>query len=204
MKHFRLRYNSKEGNRYNAILFRILFLESYINEVGKLISSLLDDIDELGDDAKMIAKYKLLKNEEYNDIFYESLIISIYAFIEKQLFRLCLDLEPKFDIKVSDMSGKGIRKYKLYLSKVANIWKDSYKSDYDLLLNYNALRNYLVHSPDSRIIDSNLRNQLGSLKGLVIAEKNDSLYVEFTDSIIILELLNAAKRLLSDMALEEI
>lgn len=65
--------------------------------------------------------------------------------------RLCRIAEKEQRIKISDISGDGIFRYKTYLEKVVEIEFTGMEKEWDKITIYNKLRNILVHSPTATI-----------------------------------------------------
>ncbi|WP_144884787.1 hypothetical protein [Lacibacter cauensis] len=119
MQYLISRFNKDGINRYKEIGFRLLFYNSYIKQIEKLIESSLQDIEknELIPSESIAHKYATLQYSHYKDIYFESLIIAMYSFCETSLFSLCKVLEKDQKIKVSDFWGGRV------FSNTSNIWK---------------------------------------------------------------------------------
>ncbi|EKO3608595.1 hypothetical protein M3914_003457 [Vibrio metschnikovii] len=91
--------------------------------------------------------------QELELLFYRihrvSTLLMIYSFLEHSMMRICSIYEKKLNIpiSVSELSGSGIYRCKIYLSKFVNFDFDekSIKQDWDFLQIMNKLRNSLAH-----------------------------------------------------------
>jgi len=85
---------------------------------------------------------------QFPNIHRESLIITIYNFLEKQLNTLCKILSKYFEnsVKLNELNGKGVRRAFLYLSKIANLDSTKFKNEKEYIINVNRLRNQIVHN----------------------------------------------------------
>lgn len=93
--------------------------------------------------------YNLHQNQyKYPNIHRESLIITIYNFLEDQLNQLCAIISESIisKIKLKDLHGRGIERAFLYLSKVANFDLSRMGREMPYIKNVNVLRNQIVHS----------------------------------------------------------
>lgn len=158
-----------------------------------LISSTDDEIRELYD----FADHKI--KAETRQLFFNSLFISIYSFLERKMFQLCQIAENNQVIKIRDLSGDGIFKYRKYLTKILNINLDEVNAQWDLFTKFNTLRNLLVHTPLSSIdIQNNSKkvNTLKSIHGLAVKECSGALEFEIKDKQLILNFCSAIEILL--------
>ena len=116
-----------------------------------------------------------------HQLYYNSIFIALYSFLEKKMYQLCRLAEEKQLIKLRDLSDEGIFKYYKYLKKVLLINVDELNSEWELLSKYNKLRNRLVHFP-SNIIDKSAENTnqiklFQSIEHLTIIDNGT--YIEF-------------------------
>ena len=88
-----------------------------------------------------------LNQFKYPDIHRTALVVAIYVFLEDQLNGLCETHRESLDTKLrlSDLSGKGIERALLFMSKVALLDLGDISS-LALVKNVNKLRNRLVHA----------------------------------------------------------
>lgn len=139
--------------------------------------------DEIFDLEYHFRQKSLLKN-----IYYDSLILTLYAFIEKHMFLVCHRLENNQKLKIEDISGKGIFKYRTYLTKVINIDFDMINSEWAFLKNINKLRNFLVHSEGFRSFpksSENLKKALVYFSSIELSERQNEMEFAFLDNKIL-------------------
>jgi hypothetical protein len=122
------------------------------------------------------------------DIYYDSLIMTLYSFVERKMFFLSNHLAQEQTIKVNDIAGKGIFKYQKYLSKVCGIDFTQIDNEWANIVGYNRLRNQIVHSEGIRNIpksNHDLVKFLKSIDGVVLNEEGDTISYHFsTDNIL--------------------
>jgi len=58
-------------------------------------------------------------------LYYASIFITLYSFLERKLYQLCKTAEIKQNLKIKDLSGEGISKYIKYIKKVLLINLDN-------------------------------------------------------------------------------
>lgn len=99
-----------------------------------------------------------LNQYKYPDIHRSTLVISIYIFIEDQLNGLCETLATSMStpLKLTDLSGQGIERACLFLSKVARFDLGGV-SGLSFVKEVNRLRNKMVHAGGILSADSNDR-----------------------------------------------
>ncbi|GMR17671.1 MAG: hypothetical protein BMS9Abin33_0064 [Gammaproteobacteria bacterium] len=93
--------------------------------------------------------WELHQNQyKFPNMHRESLIITIYNFLESELNQLCGIIAESIDrkIRLKDLHGKGINRALLYLSKVAEFEMSKMGSELPYIKNVNLLRNQIVHS----------------------------------------------------------
>lgn len=122
------------------------------------------------------------------DIYYDSLIMTLYSFVERKLFFLSNHLAQELTIKLNDITGKGIFKYQKYLTKVCGIDFSEINADWTNLLGFNKLRNQIVHSEGVRSIPKSNQELIQFLKGIsgvVLNEEGDAISYHYsTDDIL--------------------
>jgi len=110
-------------------------------------------------------------------------VLSMYAYLETTLNRICQQKQQKFDlpISVSDLFGNGIIRSRNYLDKfkLVDLSNDVCNGAWSNLINLNKLRNTLAHSEGDIELSRHLDNQkinkiIGlSLFGSTIMISND-------------------------------
>ncbi|KAB1159469.1 hypothetical protein F7018_03920 [Tenacibaculum aiptasiae] len=117
------------------------------NEIKEMQSEMENDI--IIDDTIVQSNVDYLdyiSSRQASNIIHNSMMISIFSFLETRLLLLCKLIEPRNSILLNDISGKGIYKYKKFLSKVHSIDFSSQQNEWELITSYALLRNKLVHS----------------------------------------------------------
>ena len=130
-------------------------LGAWIKEQEAKIST---DEEQAGFDALIEGEGDSL--ELYNDLSFESFIIWLYGYLEKELDDLSNRLRKKLslNLKLSDIFGKGIKRANIYLRKVCELtlpeealWRN--------LIYLAEIRNAIVHN-GGIIIDNKRKGEL--------------------------------------------
>ncbi len=102
---------------------------------------------ELEEQAEIHFEELLQEYAQLPNILYTSLFLSSYALLEQKMAKLCEEYQTtnKTDIKLKDLNGKGIKKTKLYLRKVAGIAEKDFKN-WEKISIYNKIRNCILHN----------------------------------------------------------
>lgn len=138
----------------------------------------------------------LKTKEGMADIYFDSLIITLYSFIEKKMLQLCRYYEPHQAFKMSDLKDNGILKYRKYLEQGARIDFSVIKEEWDKLVLFGKLRNNLVHSDGVRVIpqsDKLLINFLNAQSGMELIQVKDGYTYHIKDVQIIFEFYRCCK-----------
>ena len=100
----------------------------------------------------------------YTLILRKSIFITLYSFLESELFKLAKYVEERSSAKkkLEDVKHNGIRKYLYYIETVNGIEINISKDSRDKLINYNKLRNHFVHNYDS-LVDHDSYNKIKNL-----------------------------------------
>ncbi len=140
-------------------------------------------------------------------LYYHSLFISLYSFLEKKMYQFCRLAEEHQTLKIKDISGDGIFKYYKYFKKVLGINLDGLNAEWTEITKYNKLRNRLVHSQTNTIEngDNNkeLIRTLQSINNLVVIDKGDYLEFEITDKELLMTFCSIISKFLNDVYLEK-
>jgi len=85
---------------------------------------------------------------QFPNIHRESLVITIYNFLEAQLNELCDVISKSIDskVKLKDLKGQGITRAFLYLTKVADFDFTAMAKEKAYIDKVNKLRNIIVHN----------------------------------------------------------
>ncbi|MEO8589997.1 MAG: hypothetical protein ABI432_11540 [Flavobacteriales bacterium] len=133
------------------------------------------------------------------DLLYDSQLVSVYSFIERKLLFLCKELEKDQSIKLTDFNGKGIQKFRNYLSKVCSIDFAEVEHSWRELSHFGILRNILIHSEQPRLIPMKHKELLLLLEksaGVILEEHEDGVQLRYKDSIIVKKLIGIGKTIL--------
>lgn len=89
-----------------------------------------------------------LNQSKYPDLHRESLLITIFNFLEHQLNSLCKILYQSIgsDLKLNEVYGQGVERALLFLTKVARLNLSSFGSELPEIKGVNLVRNTIVHS----------------------------------------------------------
>ncbi len=140
-------------------------------------------------------------------LYYHSLFISLYSFLERKMYQLCRLSESHQSLKISDISGEGIFKYYKYFKKVLQIDLDGLNSEWIEITKYNKLRNRFVHSPTNTIEkDDNNKTLipiLQSIESLVFHDKGDYVEFEIADKELLMTFCKTISKFLNDIYLEK-
>ncbi|MGD6777702.1 hypothetical protein [Sutcliffiella horikoshii] len=129
-------------------------IHSFLEQQLKLME---EDFDKMAagltDDEKGNLFEGMFENDFYNfnksfpNILRESLFISCYSYLEKELMNLCKFIERSNDFKIglSDLKHKGIIKTKVFIEKVAEVDFPEDTQSWNKILKFNIIRNHIVH-----------------------------------------------------------
>lgn len=155
-------------------------VKKYLNEYNNIED---EAKDHLFDPSDVYIKEKSLQ------LYYSSIVISLYSFLEQSLLRLAKIPEKDMKIKIDDISGNGIVfKIKKYLEKVIEIDFEEMNNEWNEITKLNHLRNLYVHSSNSILRKSELKkrkNSIKEIKQLKITEKSDYYILEFENDELI-------------------
>ena len=102
----------------------------------------------------------------YQEIFYSSIIMSLYSFLERRLLSFCQAYENDHSIKIREINGKGIHRSKIYIEKILAIKLQEVDLVWKQILRFGILRNLITHNEELRILASN-RSQIDDLKKIL-------------------------------------
>ncbi|MDZ4668401.1 MAG: hypothetical protein SGJ00_11020 [bacterium] len=118
-------------------------------------------------------------------LYYHSLFISLYFFLERKMYQLYRIAEEHQSLKIKDISDDGIFKYYKWLKIVLGINLDALNAEWIEIRKYNKLRNKFVHSWTNTLenVDNNkeMIRTLQSINNLLVIDKGDYLEFEITD-----------------------
>lgn len=119
---------------------------------------------------------ELNTKEGLADIYMDSLIISMYSFVECKMLFLCEYFEKGQVFKVRDIAGKSITGYRKYLEKAAGMDFALVQAEWADLLKYNELRNIPLHHIGTRTLPGKNRQLiefLNSTPGVEVVRDGD-------------------------------
>jgi hypothetical protein len=206
---------------FSEIEVPFLSFDDYVSGVDEMIDKEILKAKEKYDEfLKMDERLKefysnpwdeitLRQKEGLQTIYYDSLIISIYSFVEKKMNYLCRYLQENKRIKLKDFSGEGIHKYRNYLEKVIELDFSKKEPVWDRLIKYGFLRNFLNHSENGRLITKDTNNRqviidfLKTCEGVKVIPNEQDYLFEFESNLILKNLIKISKELLEELFLEE-
>lgn len=148
----------------NSVIYRIAVLKSVFKQVEAIQKEQVDLMIKCNKNQRGVTTnleineyYDYQLSDKFLDLefnFYRinrvSSILSMYAYLETSMFRICQQKQNSFDIpiSVSELSGSGIVRSRNYLKKFGLInFSDSVCNGvWSHLSNLNKLRNALAHS----------------------------------------------------------
>lgn len=140
-------------------------------------------------------------------IYYDSLIFSIYSFVEKKMNYLCSTLQENQKIKIRDFAGDGISKYRNYLEKVIGLDFSKKEFIWDQLIKYGQLRNFISHSENVRLITKETNKGqaivdfLKKCEGVKLIQSEDDYSFEIENNLILKTLISVSRTLLDELFL---
>lgn len=118
-------------------------------------------------------------------LYYHSLFISLYSFLERKMYQLCRLAEENQSLKIKDISGEGIFKYCKYFKKVLGINLENLNVEWSKITKYNKLRNRLIHLPTNTIENDKNNKELiatlQSIDNLIFIDKGEYFEFEIAD-----------------------
>lgn len=111
----------------------------------------------------------------------------MYSFLEKSLQTLCRITENNHLLKIDDISGSGIFKFKKYLEKVVEIDFEKVNYEWNEITKLNHLRNLFVHSSNSKLLKTESKKRINSIKelNLKLREHSDFYIIKFENDELI-------------------
>lgn len=123
------------------------FEHLYLKEIEQLQTSISirpetnKDIETYEEDSLMEIEFILLRMHRV------STLMAVFAFFESSLFSICtsLQLRQRNQLMPSDISGRGINKFRKYLQKVCGISFNRLEKEWSFFTDLAAIRNCLAH-----------------------------------------------------------
>ena len=144
--------------------------KSYEDAIKGLSEDEKSEVDEyFYDDFYIIEKVQI-------NMYRNSVIVSIYSFLENSLNKLCKYLSKKhsYAITVDDLKGDGIVRAKHYLEKMAQVNFSAINGEWSDLRTLNKIRNCIVHSEGIIINNESLKNIITQTSGVSL---NDGCHI---------------------------
>jgi hypothetical protein len=148
----------------------------------------------------------LKTKEGFADIYFDSLIVSMFSFVEKKMLVVCHWLEKNQLFKLNEIKGTGILKFRLYLEKCGVDFSEI-PAEWEMLVRFKELRNILVHAEGNRLIPNNEKQLISFLKktdGVVLSEGPDGATFHFRTNEIIFALHRCAKFVVNCLFYEKV
>ena len=159
------------------------YLELTNNLIDEKLIKYMKDYKDAGEYADVIydGLDAYIKSKSLQ-LYYSSIIISLYSLLEQSMFKLCKAAEKNFSLKIYDIAGKGIFQYKIYLEKVVNIDFSGMNNEWNEITKYNHLRNLFVHTSNTIIHKTESKNRINAIreiKDLKITELANKYVIDF-------------------------
>lgn len=130
----------------NVVLLEYSSFYAYIDTISDFLQQREQEIklQEKGEEASYDEYIEMLL-PKFKATLFSSFFISIYGYLETNLTNHCKDVKEKFkyDLSVSDLSGRGVQKHMKYLVKVHKI---QYPPEWEKIKKLNLLRNCITHN----------------------------------------------------------
>lgn len=182
-------------------------IENEIKDIIKYYDKFLKEASDL--DIEYIYDFEEHEIKIYTrQLYYHSLFISLYSFLERKLYQICQLSEKRQSLKVEDISGDGIYKYYKYIKKVLGINLEALNTEWTEITKFNKLRNRIVHFP-SQTVNKNENNKalitiLQSIENLHIIDKGEFLEFEIIDKELLIRFCQTISKFLHEIYFEKI
>lgn len=193
-------YTIEVDFQLNAFIEYIKITQETIDkEVKQIIEKYKIEADEYNLNEDNVLIYDFADHEikiNTSRLYYNSMFVMLFSFLEKKMYQLCKIAEVQYEIKLNDISGQGISKYKIYLSKVLKIDFSNLNTEWSQINRLNELRNLFVHSPYPELVyNENNNNKINTLKSIknLKSEAKTSTIEFYIDNV---ELLNNFKSII--------
>jgi hypothetical protein len=217
---YKYRFDYSNHQYFDNVYFFFQSFEDYIERIEKVINEevglakekLEQFQEEIGDnptwaDEVFTFEDALRQKSLLRVIYYDSLILSIYSFIEKQMLFSCHQLEKDQVIKIKDIAGKGVFKYRTYLEKVVGADFSEVQKDWELLMKFNKIGNFLVHDDGFRLFsksNAELKNCLSFFaQSIQLTDHGDEIGFVFTDTKILKDFCTIGSKLVDHFYTEK-
>ena len=187
-------------------LFKVSLMSNSYMEYISLTEKLIDKevVTELRNYEKFIKESEEYEIEQWYDhgdhfikenvanLYYTSILISLYSFLERNMHELCKSVENEYKIRLKDLNGKGIFQFRNYLEKVVEVDFEPLNDYWNEITKINKLRNLIVHESVQELQKTGNSKKIESIKQihhLTIIDKEDSVSFEIRDSKILMNFL---------------
>lgn len=123
--------------------------------------------DQMSDEGKKELEHILIEMhwklyDVFPNLLWNSVFNTAYATFENHLTSLCNIFEKgaTHNIKLGDLSGKGIEKAKIYLSKVIGIKNVFNSTEWEEIKNASKVRNILAHTSGKLDLNNSKHNEV--------------------------------------------
>jgi hypothetical protein len=169
------------GNFVDADL-KLIDLHDYLNDINKFINRKRRN-KEKKHGKGILQDFALeMFTESFSSILYDSVLISVWVFMEGELKGYCRAMQRAMDISLnySDLTGSAIEKFKNYIMKIVKLDLRLTEEIWEDLKAINEIRNCLVHADgivkNKKLVDNFIKRH--KLKGLlcgnsIVIDKNN-------------------------------
>ena len=200
-----------------SVKFQVLAFEEYIKlthdtiekEVIKKLA-VYEKLMENGSDEEIELLHDPWDHEVktiITELFYNSLLVSLYSFLEKSMYELCRVAQDGSPVKLKDFGGDGINKYKKYLSKVAGIDFTSLNKEWTYCTKINQFRNIIVHRLGAALkkpSELKLINTLKSIDHIAVKETGEHCRFSIQNETFLTHCLKTMERFLEGIYYEKL
>lgn len=152
-------------------------IERKLIELERFLETVENFLDRQAEHAE--SEDERHKMEEYfPNLLRSSFFVTIYSAVENELNRLCRALAKKDGLDVEDLKGSGIQRACIFLTRVCRVDFPQHSDEWQLLRNFNQLRNVIVHNMG--------RMEAGNSHLATLIKENSSLEIG-NDEIIFLD-----------------
>ncbi|MFB1083112.1 hypothetical protein [Jeotgalibacillus sp. JSM ZJ347] len=160
--HFDVTYQLEKLKDYGE------YIESNLKQEMNKIEDSLKELDEDEADEFVEFYYDDIAHfrDEFPRLMRNSQFTTIYSFLESKMLDLCEKYEQ--DLKLSEITGKGIVKAQIYLKKVIKIDFPDHAKEWQYIKKSNKVRNCIVHANGdvSKLSESDQRKLINVVNDL--------------------------------------
>lgn len=157
------------------------------SELEHRLDELNDYLEILNDFLKsQLQKYDreeiTIDADELEDLMQKSFIVSLYAFLERELDKDCKQLQRSIGnttFSLEDAKGKTLERAKSYLTEIGCRFPFDKNEYWQEIRSFNKLRNLIIHN-NGKITNDHIRKYVEQAKGL-------SIFTSFREDYIVVE-----------------